>query len=550
MRTARVVAFVVLCGLGLIYGWAARDGLQGFNRNLDARARVTALIRPDGVVEVTEDLDLDASHLEDGAVERLVPYSKVRVIGVSDGQGAAVPVTSGTNGSGTRIQFTSPARGHQRFLIRYEIEDRVRAFADVAQFSVRWFSRQNQLAMEDLQIEVRWAEGVGGAVLASGVVRPEGPLPQRRSLLQGSEARTLWNAGRIPADAEVNHRVALPVAAVPGVERSPRSVLGSLRAQEDQAAEEVRRSRVGATAMSAAAALVAVGLLAGWAALQRAFGREYPVEQPTYERDLPSGHSPAEVGWLLRFGEVQQQDVLATVLDLSRRGHFDMVDRDGTTVLLATPGRGRSDRLRDYERDVLAWLFPEGRTEVPFSDRALDIFRSHLQLDGAGARAAAEDPTGFAGLFGRFVADVDAAGQADGLIERKAGAGPIVLLRFIGLGAVALGAIAMGLGALAAPALIASGALVTAFAGALTRRTREGARLAARWQAFARFLRDYSVLDEKPPGAVVLWEHYLAYAVSLGQASTVVAILSRFPAREGWKTLIDHMNVKTRSWSP
>jgi uncharacterized membrane protein len=43
----------------------------------------------------------------------------------------------------------------------------------------------------------------------------------------------------------------------------------------------------------------------------------------------------------------------------------------------------------------------------------------------------------------------------------------------------------------------------------------------ARWRAFRRFLRKFSSLPDAPALAVVIWEHYLAYAAALGVADVV-----------------------------
>lgn len=43
----------------------------------------------------------------------------------------------------------------------------------------------------------------------------------------------------------------------------------------------------------------------------------------------------------------------------------------------------------------------------------------------------------------------------------------------------------------------------------------------ARWAAFRRFLKEFSTFDDAPALAVIVWEHYLVYAVALGVADRV-----------------------------
>ena len=61
------------------------------------------------------------------------------------------------------------------------------------------------------------------------------------------------------------------------------------------------------------------------------------------------------------------------------------------------------------------------------------------------------------------------------------------------------------------------------------RRTPEGARLAARWAAFRRYLEDFSRMDEAPVISLPLWEEFLVYGIALGVADDVLEA-ARFAA--------------------
>jgi uncharacterized membrane protein len=54
------------------------------------------------------------------------------------------------------------------------------------------------------------------------------------------------------------------------------------------------------------------------------------------------------------------------------------------------------------------------------------------------------------------------------------------------------------------------------------RRTPKGALLRARWQAFRRYLSDFSRLEESPPASLALWEQFLVYGIALGVAEQVL----------------------------
>ncbi len=54
------------------------------------------------------------------------------------------------------------------------------------------------------------------------------------------------------------------------------------------------------------------------------------------------------------------------------------------------------------------------------------------------------------------------------------------------------------------------------------RRTPKGALLHARWQAFRRYLNDFSRVEDSPPASLALWEQYLVYGIALGVAEQVL----------------------------
>jgi uncharacterized membrane protein YgcG len=54
------------------------------------------------------------------------------------------------------------------------------------------------------------------------------------------------------------------------------------------------------------------------------------------------------------------------------------------------------------------------------------------------------------------------------------------------------------------------------------RRTPKGALLHARWQAFRRYLTDFSRMEESPPASLALWEQFLVYGIALGVAEQVL----------------------------
>jgi uncharacterized membrane protein len=100
---------------------------------------------------------------------------------------------------------------------------------------------------------------------------------------------------------------------------------------------------------------------------------------------------------------------------------------------------------------------------------------------------------------------------------------PMATLLAVCLGIAALGAIAF---ALSGPiGWVAIGVAVLVFiigTVALGNRTQAGAEAHAKAAGLAKFLKDFSTLDEAPVGHLILWERFLVYSVALGVSGDLV----------------------------
>jgi len=64
--------------------------------------------------------------------------------------------------------------------------------------------------------------------------------------------------------------------------------------------------------------------------------------------------------------------------------------------------------------------------------------------------------------------------------------------------------------------------LIAMAARGLSRRTPEAALEVRKWEAFRRFMTDFSAMKDAGPQLLHLWEHYLVYAMALGVADRLL----------------------------
>ncbi len=72
------------------------------------------------------------------------------------------------------------------------------------------------------------------------------------------------------------------------------------------------------------------------------------------------------------------------------------------------------------------------------------------------------------------------------------------------------------------------------------RWTHHGREFYLKWENFRKFITDYSLLNERPPDSISLWEEYLVYATALGVADQVRKNLSRMIPKDMWERREGH----------
>ncbi|HSK96193.1 MAG TPA: DUF2207 domain-containing protein [Euzebyales bacterium] len=343
----------------------------------------------------------------------------------------------------------------------------------------------------------------------------------------------------LPANTFVELRALMPAAALAAAESDGEAVREDVLAEEECLAVAANAERARARGEQPAqdcdpaagrknvmTGLLALGLVgggAGWWMLFRRHGREHPLPEwlPDYEHELPSEHPPAFVDYLLNWGTTTDKALVATILDLARRGHLKLRRELQVEDRLLLPDREHTVTIfervsmpeRQWERMVVELLFDDaahGGDTV--TDREL---KSWVESHREGAyswwqswkSAVARDTTGNHWI------------ESTGWVAASIGIGLLLLGAAIGLAII---------GANLIVAIVAGVAGVAAMAASplMRRRTPEGRILEHRWRRFGAYLTDYSLIPERGPEYLVLWGHWLVYAVPLGVADTVMRNLN------------------------
>jgi len=260
-------------------------------------------------------------------------------------------------------------------------------------------------------------------------------------------------------------------------------------------------------------------------------GREVPVEyQRSYEQEPPYADSPDLVNAVVRHltSRVGEEGVAAALLDLYHRGYIDFAEgKDGSIIL--KEGKSLKDLPPSQER--LLELLQKFATGGVFR---FDTLRERLEGSVADARS-------FNVAFEAYQKEIFRELQKRRYLQSTGNIlAKVLAFLMMLLSTVVVESTLRPVTAHLLPFLtLLSG--VFFFGGGMVLATRkdvfgrwskEGRIYSLRWQSFARFLSDYSLLAERPPQSVAVWEKYLVYATALGIAREVMKNLEKLVPRE------------------
>jgi uncharacterized membrane protein YgcG len=232
------------------------------------------------------------------------------------------------------------------------------------------------------------------------------------------------------------------------------------------------------------------------------------VTVPEFLSEPPGDERPGIVGLLLD-EKADMQDIMATLVDLARRGYFVIEQSKETTLGLFKSTEftfHRSDKAWDdvttYEAALLRGLFPGRRTETELDDLKQKFYK-HIPT----IKKKMYDALVAAGYFTRSPETTRMIWLGLGIGGLVAATGLFWVSRSATLISPIIWMPPIGLGIMSATA--------TLFSFAMPAKTKMGAQQAALWDAFKCYLSDIDRYQDVGT-ASERFEQYMAYAIAFG----------------------------------
>jgi len=419
------------------------------------------------------------------------------------------------------------------FVVEYDVVGAVQKHADVAELYWKFIEPDHDWKARTSTVTVFLP-----TALPAGQVKAwaHGPLHGNVSILTD---RVELTCNPLPANTMVEARILLPPTAFASTLREDsQEALPDVLIEEAAGAEQANRQRI----VARAGVFLPLGTAAGgflvMFALYSRYGREYrEPNPPIYAREPLEGWKPTDVSYLWSWGTLGANDMTAMLMDLVRRGALRLTIRKEAHPILGgllgvrTVDEQYLERVASFQGDL-------SPAEIYLMDRVLFggvSGEASISIKELSERAK-ESPTAAKARFDHWKDLAKAESEKVPLVEPDSNVA-------MGFG-IAVGVLVFSSTFLFGATLQTPTPMACGFGGfgiiisslSIRSRTQEAAKALHYWQAFRRYLADFSRLREYPAPAVVLWEQYLVFAIALGVADRVIEqfkdLYPRLPEQE------------------
>lgn len=423
-----------------------------------------------------------------------------------------------------KIKLYYPLRKEKKyFLVKYILPRGVTVYNDIAQFNRKMIGRNWEKSIKNIQVIVKLPKEISkNEIYAFG----HGSLMGNVEILNGREIKYTLKNYRPKEFLETN--ILFPKEIISDINRKyikNSNAFDKIMKMEKSLAEQANLEREKAIKIMGLKWFV-FGAMGCWIIFVGIFIylkniKRYKVKAQygEYFRELPDDYSPAVAGAIVSKIAIKPEHLFATVMDLVRKGFLEMKEEDRLnsngklehyTILKRTEEKDISS-LKDYEMYVLKWYIDDmGNGEEVIMEQVLKyvsgrknakVFYSKYQIWyekvademkklGMVKERSKKFPT-FLGVLTGFLMFPSGAILSDFFGEPR-----FMIFTFLGI-----------------PFII--------FSSSKKRLSLEAEKAYVRWNAFKKFLIDYSNLEEAKTASIYIWEHYFVYAVALGVAEKV-----------------------------
>jgi len=441
--------------------------------------------------------------------------------------------------------FESSENEEKTFVIKYKLMDVVTKYTDVAEFNRKVIGTEWQTRLDNIKIKVTLPSGATKEELK---VFAHGPLEGESTILDSSnvefkvpsvspgtfvETLVLFPVKLVPLASNIKNENALPRIMANEASLADKANIAREDAREYEKweiqnnIEKQAQRDLNLKQMKSIGNPLAILFILAWFLIISYIYKKYDEEfkqdfKGKYYRELPGDYTPAEMSVLMSSGRVNTRDIMATLMDLARKKQVvistNKIDKKTTfgskekiQYIITLKEKIPTVTLKPHERFIISWFI------IKIGDGncvSLDEIKAYVKNDSKALKFKADYDKWY-----KLVLEESAKNNFFYKTSKKA----IVLVMIIGFVYFLVGlVVSIFMSTPIAIACIIQGVILIIFSATIKRKTKYGNEQYAMWKAFKNFLKDFSRLDKAEIPSIILWEHYLVYATSLGVAKEVI----------------------------
>ncbi|NSW90403.1 MAG: DUF2207 domain-containing protein [Firmicutes bacterium] len=449
--------------------------------------------------------------------------------------GARGTYTFNLSNNTAMFKVYEPSQDEEKtFVYRYKLLDAVTRYNDIAEFNRKMIGTGWEVPINNVYIKVTIPEG---ATKEEINIFGHGPLTGESEIIDAKTAE--FKVPAVSPGTFVETRVLFPNKLVPNSKNIvSKDALSDILKYEEKLAEEANIEREKAREflkqqeerrkrLSLIGNILFGILLPLWFAIIIYIYLKYDREFKhsffgQYYRELPGEYTPAEMSVLMSMGSVHPRDIMATLMDLVRKRYLllEKVDVDKKSLfgtkkvseyMISLNNEKPLTDLKSHESFLINWFINE-------IGNGHDVLLNDIK-DYAKKNKTALD---FKGSYDLWCEKAEMEAKKNNFFDNSAKKGQIIgilsAIFYIAAGIALPAAFYTAYGVI----LLFLGIIMLIFSARIKRRSSYGNEQYAKWKAFRKFLKDFSRLREAEIQSIILWEHYLVYAISLGVAKEVI----------------------------
>ena len=416
------------------------------------------------------------------------------------------------------------------FTLEYIARDVVVVHNDVAEFNYKFIGDRWGFPSSSAFVRLTLPNGA-----ESEDVRAWGHGPRNGEIDIISPSEITWWVAPLPANTFLEGRVTFPVSLVPESGRfSGREALPDILKEEQRWAASTNALRYAHKFQGYITILLLA--LGGWRLLvlwRKALNRK-SAYRGDYYRELPGDYSPAAAGYLWNKKKIMPDNLSAQILNLARLRHLKIEEIPGGDDFQLV--EQQSERpLSSLDTLIMEFIF-----KTVYKHFATDEDKENDEKAGQLSKIvtfkqiqeyAKKRANQFYSFYNSWSSAAKKAGEEQKFFGKSSafnwGCLPLILMIVLALVAMIWWELyLLGVILIILP-------FILFFASPNTYYTEYGADQLMKWRAFRKFLLHFSSMDRSAVPSLVIWEHYLVYAVVLGVAKQVIDQLALvFPKPE------------------